>query len=417
MKNLLLIFIFFLATFVKITAQKSSLDQLFDRYQNAEGVTSIKIAKPMFGMLDNLSIHDSELAQLKPLLNKIQGVKILLIEKPNPEDSGDDDDALFNSIQREILKSVDNLKYEELVTMNSSDGKIKFLTSDTRNGILKDLLLNISSGESNILMMLDGKITLEDVNRMVNEAQNSTYKTTVATEDISASGVVQVRNVGKFTGIKVSSGIKVSFTQDSKQSVIIETNPDLQNYVKTELEGDILKIYVENTDGKNLNFKKLNAIISAPELSKIAVNSGATFTGTNTINSPYFQIATTSGGHINADLATKEKVELSTTSGSSARLHITAKNLEMSATSGSDAVLVGNIEETKFSVSSAASVNAQDLVSKISTISANSASNLKVNVSEKIQAAITSGANVRYRANSTVVKNAGLSSGGTIKSF
>ena len=80
---------------------------------------------------------------------------------------------------------------------------------------------------------------MEDVNKLANEVQNSSSKSSVATENITSSGVTQVRNVGKFTGIKVSNGIKVNFTQGNNQTVIVETDPNLQEYVSTEVENGI----------------------------------------------------------------------------------------------------------------------------------------------------------------------------------
>ena len=60
--------------------------------------------------------------------------------------------------------------------MNSKDNKIKFLSTDAANGILDDLLLSINSDGNTVLMMLDGKISMDDVNKLVNEAQNSVPK-------------------------------------------------------------------------------------------------------------------------------------------------------------------------------------------------------------------------------------------------
>ena len=418
MKKILFIFALTFSWFLNVSAQKEKLYNLFDKYQDTEGVTSIKIAKPMFGMLSKLDIKDAELDNIKPMLEKIQGLRILVIEKPEMDSLKNVSkmNFNFNGLQTEISNSLKNLHYEELMTVNSKDNKIKFLAADAANGILDNLLLSVNSDDNMVLMMLDGKISMDDVNKLANEAQNAAKESSKSSSSSSSNAISEeARKVGKFSGIQVSSGIKVSFTQDSNQKVTVETNSNLQKYVKTEVVGDILKIYVENPKDENLNFNKILVDIKAPELSKIAVNQGANFTTENTVNADYFQVATTSGGNLSADLNTKGKMEFSTTSGSSARVKVNASELEMSATSGSDAVLTGNISETKFTVSSAANVNAQDLVSKRTTISASSASSVKVNVSEKINANISSGANVRYRPNSSVDRNADISSGGSMK--
>ena len=115
MKNLIFILAFFFS-FLNVNAQKDKLDQLFDKYQESEGVTSIKIAKPMFNMLNKLNINDSELEQIKPLLSKINGLRILIVEKPteatNPGSQNKLNLGNFQSLQSDINNSIKNMKYE-----------------------------------------------------------------------------------------------------------------------------------------------------------------------------------------------------------------------------------------------------------------------------------------------------------------
>ena len=419
MKKLLLIFALTFSYFFQINAQKEKLDQLFEKYQESEGVTSIKIAKPMFNMLNKLNINDSELEQIKPLLSKINGLRILIVEKPTVANNTVSQNKInlgnFQSLQSDINNSIKNMKYEELMTVNSKDNKIKFLSSDATNGILDNLLLNISSEGNTVLMMLDGKISIDDVNKLINETQIYATGGSDGNNSSTSSGSAreEVRKVASFSGIQVSSGINVSFTQEAQQKVVVDS--DRPEFVKTEVVGDILKIYIDNNNNRNLKFKKLSVTVSAPELSKIAVNSGANFNTLNTIKSDYFQIAATSGANLKADLDTKGKVELSTTSGSNVRLNVNADELEMSATSGSSATLYGKIKETTFDVSSAATVNAQDLETQKSQINASSAANIKVNATENINVTGTSGASVRYRSNNNVKRNASLSGGASMK--
>ena len=75
----ILIVLFLLST--NIFGQTEELNKLFDKYQDTEGVTSIKIAKPMFKLLNNLKIDDEELGKIQPLLRKVNGLKMLVLEK------------------------------------------------------------------------------------------------------------------------------------------------------------------------------------------------------------------------------------------------------------------------------------------------------------------------------------------------
>lgn len=417
MKKLLLIFAL-LFSYFQVNAQKDKLDQLFEKYQETEGVTSIKIAKPMFNMLNKLNIADDELAQIKPLLSKINSLKILIIEKPQYSKVGEDSKSYlqFQKLQSDIASSIKSMKYEELITVNSKDNKIKFLSSDATNGILDNLLLNISADGNTLLMMLDGKISMDDVNNLINEAEKSATKPSVITENISSTGVTQVRNVGKFTGISASSGIKVNFTQGNNQSVIVDTDPNLQEYISTEVENGILVISVNNKNNRKLNFKKLLVTVEAPQLSSVRVSSGSLLTTLNTINENDFQANISSGANLNADLNIRNKTSVSISSGSSMRMEVNTKNFELTGSSGSSSTVVGNAENTTFSLSSAASCNAQDLISKVGNGNASSGATLKIYATENLSAVATSGASIRYKGNpKTFIRTTKSSSGGTVQ--
>lgn len=414
MKKLIFLFTFLFA-FANVTAQKEKLDQLFEKYQETEGVTSIKIAKPMFNMLNKLNINDAELDQIKPLLSKINGLRILVVEKSEAKTTADGKPLMFQNLQADINSSIKNMKYEELMTVNSKDNKIKFLSADATNDILDNLLLSINSEDNTVLMMLDGKISMDDVNKLINETQNAATKSTLVTENISENGVTQVRNVGSFSGIKASNGIKVNFTQANNQSVVVETDTDLQKYVVTEVKNGILVLRTDNTDGKKLTFKKLLVTIQAPKLSSVSLTSGAQLNTLNTIKENSFKADLSSGSNLTAEVDAKESTSIDMTSGSSARLAVNTNLFSFSGTSGSNATITGNTNSASFDLTSAATCNAQNLISQDIMVSATSGSNLKVNASQSIGGTVTSGASVRYKG--SAVSKVKTSSGGSVKTF
>lgn len=158
MKHILTL-ILILSVSIAVNAQLSKLDAIFDKYQDTEGVTSIKIAKPMFNMLKNLDIDDADFEKIKPLTNSINAIKMLIIEDSFPE------------LSKNILDAVKALNYEELMTVNSHDSKIKFLSANNNSNdkIISNLVLSIVSGKENILMYLDGKLNIDDVSKLVND--------------------------------------------------------------------------------------------------------------------------------------------------------------------------------------------------------------------------------------------------------
>lgn len=139
-------------------AQVSKLDKIFDTYQEAKGVTSIKIGKPMFNMINKLNIGDSEMEQIKPLLTKINSIKMLIVEE-----------AQHFQIQKEVKDAFAKINYEELMAIHSDGSRIKFLAEHTDDKVLNNLLLDISADGSTIFMILDGLISFDDINKLVEE--------------------------------------------------------------------------------------------------------------------------------------------------------------------------------------------------------------------------------------------------------
>lgn len=416
MQKILIIFAIFFSHFFNVNAQKDKLDQLFEKYQESAGVTSIKIAKPMFSMLGKLNIDDAELQQIKPLLAKINGLKILIVEKPTSPKGleGDSQKPLMNfqNLKNDITNSIKNLKYEELITVNSKDSKIKFLSSDATNGNLDDLILSINSEDNTVLMMLDGKISMDDVNKLISETEKFSQRTTVATENISPAGITQVRNVGKFSGIEVSSGIKVNFTQSNNQSVTVDVDSDKAQYLITNVENGILKIYLKTDGNRNIRFKKLFVNVEAPNLKSISTKSGASLSTLNGINEDAFTVNAESGSAINAEL-NGNKITTNVESGATLKLKVETKAFSFTGTSGSSSSITGKSDSATFQVSSAASCNAQNLASKTVSANASSAGNVKVNATENLSSTTSSGGSVRYAGKPNNFSSSNNSGGST----
>lgn len=155
MKTILLIISLFVAGMAQ--AQISKLDQIFEQYKEHKGVTSIKIGKPMFKMLNKMKISDADVETIKPLLSKINSIKMLIFENAG------------SSVRNEVSSAIRNLKYEELMVINSDGNNIKFLAENVEGEFLNNLLLSINSDEETIFMILDGALKYDDINTLVSK--------------------------------------------------------------------------------------------------------------------------------------------------------------------------------------------------------------------------------------------------------
>jgi hypothetical protein len=417
MKKIFIIFAFAFSQFFNVYGQ-DKLDQLFDKYQEVEGVTSIKIAKPMFGMLSNLNLGDAELDQIKPLLSKINGLKVFIAEKP--ENAGSVNGQKLSQINRDIKSYLSNLNYSEIMTMNSNGAKIKFLSAEEKNGILDDLLLSIDSGgEESILIKLDGRLSMDDINKIINSTETKTNSVTNTKNSFVSQNTTsylngESRNVGDFSGVQVSTGVIVNFKQENPTSVKVIADADKLQYIVTKVDNGVLKVYVDNKGQKNLKFKNISVNVSSPRIDNIKTSSGAIFNAINTINEKTVSVDLSSGSVINGDFnSDSTKMELS--SGAVINSTINTKQIAVKASSGAVANLNGRVNAGSIDVSSGAVCNSEKFQFNELEAEATSGGVVTGNVAERLKATASSGGSIKYKGNPRVDANISKTSGGSLK--
>lgn len=417
MKKIFIIFAFAFSQFFNVYGQ-DKLDQLFDKYQEVEGVTSIKIAKPMFGMLSNLNLGDAELDQIKPLLSKINGLKVFIAEKP--ENAGSLNGQKLSQINRDIKSYLSNLNYSEIMTMNSNGAKIKFLSAEEKNGILDDLLLSIDSGgEESILIKLDGRLSMDDINKIINSTETkkkpvTNTKNSFVSQNTTSYLNGESRNVGDFSGVQVSTGVIVNFKQENPTSVKVIADADKLQYIVTKVDNGVLKVYVDNKGQKNLKFKNISVNVSSPRIDNIKTSSGAIFNAINTINEKTVSVDLSSGSVINGDFnSDNTKMELS--SGAVINSTINTKQIAVKASSGAVANLNGRVNAGSIDVSSGAVCNSEKFQFNELEAEATSGGVVTGNVAERLKATASSGGSIKYKGNPRVDANISKTSGGSLK--
>jgi hypothetical protein len=418
MKKIFIIFAFAFSQFFNVYGQ-DKLDQLFDKYQEVEGVTSIKIAKPMFGMLSNLDLGDAELDQIKPLLSKIKGLKVFIAEKP--QDANSVHGQKLSQINKDIRSYLTNLNYNEIMTMNSNRAKIKFLSAEEKDGVLDDLLLSIDSGgEESILIKLDGKLSMDDINKIINSTETKTNPVTNNRNNFTSQNTSsylngESRNVGEFSGIQVSTGVIVNFKQESPTTVKVIADADKLQYIVTKVDNGVLKVYVDNKGQRNLKFKNISVNVSSPRIDNIKTSSGAVFNAINNINENAVSVDLSSGSVVNGtfNISDNTKVELS--SGAVINSTINSSRANIKASSGAVANLNGRVDTGSIDVSSGAVCNAEKF--QFSELEAEATSGAVVSgyAVDRLKATASSGGAIKYKGNPRVDSNISKTSGGTLK--
>jgi hypothetical protein len=201
--------------------------------------------------------------------------------------------------------------------------------------------------------------------------------------------VSKERKAGSFPGIRVSSGIDVYLTQGDKESIRVEADGNLHEYIITEVRNGILHVYSE-ANIRDAESKK--AYVTMKDI---------------------YSITTTSAGDVVGETPIKaERLDLSASSAGNINLEIEAVEVEVDISSSGDITLRGEADFLDANLSSAGDLNASELQVREAEVSASSAGDADVNVTERINARASSAGDISYRGNPKFVNLHSSSAGG-----
>lgn len=201
----------------------------------------------------------------------------------------------------------------------------------------------------------------------------------------------EVRQVGGFDQIDVSRGMNVYVTQGSPAKVVVVADNNLHEIIETRVEGQVLKVYVN----ENIRWaKEKKVMITVEKLSGLETSSGSNAWSQNQI--------------------TTDDIELKSTSGSNLTIDVNAKSLKADCSSGANIKLSGMAKEADLEASSGANLIGEALNVDDCRMKTSSGANVSATVSERLDAKASSGGNIVYfgEPKSTDVST---SSGGNIR--
>lgn len=414
-----------LSSFATYSAQTEKLDKLFQDFEKNGRVTSINIKKPMFKLLNTIDVNDAYIGKIKPILNEVDGLKILIIPKITFPDRLKDENLAnikMNEDKTErVNKALKSLNFNELMSMSSDGTSMKFLAEEERDNYLENLVFNVDSKEENIIFILNGKMKLSDVNKIINSGETSTSTMTSTTRSSLTSDNTSSylngdnRNVGEFSKIDASVGVNVTFKQENTRSVKVIADADKLQYVITRVESGVLKIYVDNKGVRNLRFKNLNVNVSAPRIDAIKTSSGSVFTAVNPVTEKNMAIEAESGSIIKGTFNVDQTAAVAVSSGSVLDVDIKTPNLALDISSGASISLSGEAASAVIDISSGASCKADDLKIGTAVVESTSGASLSLLVTDKLKVGVSSGAAVKLRGNPELDAKVDKVSGGSFR--
>ncbi|MDP2337867.1 MAG: head GIN domain-containing protein [Bacteroidota bacterium] len=205
----------------------------------------------------------------------------------------------------------------------------------------------------------------------------------------------QTRQITGFHGISVSSGIDLYLTQKNVEEVAVEAGPDDLDKIVTKVEGGILKIYIKEKSWFNLNWniKARKVYVSFTNLDKLEASAGSDVVSENFLK--------------------LDKLNLDASSGSDVKLELDVNELSVGSSSGSHISLKGKVTVLQADASSGSNISAGELQAKKCTASASSGSDIRIFVSDELDASASSGGDITYSGN-PAKKDINESSGGDV---
>lgn len=201
--------------------------------------------------------------------------------------------------------------------------------------------------------------------------------------------VSKERKTDSFTGVKVSSGIDVYLTQSNNESVRVEADENLHEYIITDVRGDILNVYSEY----NIRHaERLRVYVTMKDIKSLRTTSAGDLVGESPVTSDHLELSASSAGDI--------------------KLEVHAKTVSIDISSSGDITLKGDTDKLRADLSSAGDLNAYDLITRDADVSVSSAGDADINVTERMNARASSAGDINYKGDPKYVDAHASSAGG-----
>lgn len=194
-------------------------------------------------------------------------------------------------------------------------------------------------------------------------------------EGIIGSGriVKETREVKSFDAIDVSGAFHVFITQGDTESLEIEADDNLIQYVESYVRGGTL--YLE-TRGFAIRSATMKAYITVQDLEQVNASGAVKITGESPLEF----------GRLEIDISGAADIDM----------EVYGDKLDLKVSGAGKTHLNGEVETMNIRLSGASKLNAEALYAKKMDIDISGAGSARVNVEEELTANISGAGNVRY---------------------
>ncbi len=141
-----------------LQAQTNAIDEMFDKYSEKEGFTTVYISSKLLGLFAGKNTEDNEGSDF---IRRLKSIRILSVE-----------DSLLNknvNFYKELTKKLDLSVYEELMVVKEGSDMTKFLIQQ-KGDVISELLVITGGPGDNTLISIKGDLDM----KMISDLSKST---------------------------------------------------------------------------------------------------------------------------------------------------------------------------------------------------------------------------------------------------
>ncbi|MDR2359160.1 MAG: DUF2807 domain-containing protein [Prevotellaceae bacterium] len=235
----------------------------------------------------------------------------------------------------------------------------------------------------------------------------------------AAGQLTETRKVSGFTGISASGVFDITVTKGAAESLAITADEDVMPYVRSEVSGGVLKLYIDRNVRRNVrNVKMLKAAVTVKELDMARLSGACRLAGEEVFTPAKFSGDLSGASSLQLTVITGQ-LSLDVSGACKATLHATVENTVVFDISGATKIqgnltankltvdmsgasrldLTGAADDASFDISGITSIHAKDFTLKNASVESSGASSVDLHVTESLRVHLSGASVVRYKGN------------------
>ncbi|MBS4056460.1 MAG: DUF2807 domain-containing protein [Bacteroidales bacterium] len=200
---------------------------------------------------------------------------------------------------------------------------------------------------------------------------------------ISGNGkmVTEQRQVSNFSAMEVSSAFSVELSQGDAESLTIEADENLMKFIRTEVRGGVLKIYVDEPVNSS---RGLKAILNFKSLESMDFSGAVKVKGMNSLHFDQLEVELSGATELDMDM--------------------TASSLDLDVSGASKISLVGEVKHVDADCSGASKIYAENLKTSTFNFESSGASKAEIWVTDELRVSASGASSVRYKGEVQKIK-------------